>query len=60
MLPVDELIADDDVDLVLNLTPPRAHAAVLQATLDAGKHAYTEKPLAATVSEARDVARAGR
>ena len=55
VLPVDELIAGDDVDLVLNLTPPRAHAAVLQATLDAGKHAYTEKPLATTVSDARDV-----
>jgi predicted dehydrogenase len=55
VLPVDDLIADDGVDLVLNLTPPRAHAAVVRAALDAGKHAYTEKPLAATVGEARDV-----
>lgn len=55
VLSVDELTEGDDVDLVLNLTPPRAHAAVIRATLEAGKHAYTEKPLAATVSEARDV-----
>jgi predicted dehydrogenase len=55
VLPVDELVADDGVDLVLNLTPPRAHAAVVRAALEAGKHAYTEKPLAATVGEARDI-----
>jgi predicted dehydrogenase len=54
-LSLDELIADDDVELVLNLTPPKAHAAVTRAALDAGKHAYTEKPLAATVGEARDL-----
>jgi predicted dehydrogenase len=53
VLTVDELIADDEVELVLNLTPPRAHAAVVGAALDAGKHVYTEKPLAATVEEAR-------
>src|SRR5437764_4079677 len=54
-LAVDELLADPDIDLVLNLTPPRAHAPVLGAALAAGKHAYTEKPLAATASEAREL-----
>jgi len=54
-LGVDELIADAEVDLVLNLTPPMAHAAVVAAALDAGKHVYTEKPLAPTVSEAREL-----
>ncbi len=48
---VDELIADPEVDLVLNLTPPNAHAAVIRAALAGGKHVYTEKPLAATVEE---------
>ena len=52
-LAVDELIADPEVELVLNLTPPAAHAAVVGAVLAAGKHAYTEKPLAATAAEAR-------
>src|SRR4051812_35668847 len=55
-LPADELIVDPEIDLVLNLTPPDAHAAVVRATLAAGKHAYTEKPLAATAHEARELA----
>jgi predicted dehydrogenase len=50
-----ELVAGADVDLILNLTPPRAHAAVVAAALAAGKHVYTEKPLAATACEAREL-----
>ena len=54
-LDVDELIASPDLDLVLNLTPPKAHAPLVRAALKAGKHVYTEKPLAATVAEARSL-----
>ncbi len=43
---VDDLLADPDIDLVVNLTIPAAHAAVSQRALAAGKHVYTEKPLA--------------
>lgn len=60
----DELLAAGDVDVVLNLTVPQAHAAVALAALASGKHVYVEKPLAATTAEARTVlaaaARAGR
>ncbi|MFL5925758.1 MAG: Gfo/Idh/MocA family protein [Gaiellaceae bacterium] len=59
-VPVDELVADPEIDLVLNLTPPNAHAQVVRAALAAGKHAYTEKPLAATVDEARELAAEAR
>jgi predicted dehydrogenase len=52
---VDELLADADVELVLNLTVPRAHAPINRAALQAGKHAYTEKPFAVTLDEARAV-----
>jgi predicted dehydrogenase len=52
---VDDLIQDEQVDLVLNLTPPAAHTAVVGAALNAGKHVYTEKPLAATVADAREL-----
>ena len=52
---VDELIGDPGVDLVLNLTPPRAHAPLVTAALAAGKHVYTEKPLGATVAEGREL-----
>ena len=52
-LTVDQLLAADDVDLVLNLTVPNAHFEVSMAALSAGKHVFTEKPLAATAAEAR-------
>jgi predicted dehydrogenase len=52
---VDELLADPSLDVVLNLTPAAAHAAVLRAALAAGKHVYTEKPLAATTAEAEEL-----
>ena len=45
---VDELLADPEIEIVLNLTIPKAHAPVNLAALAAGKHAYTEKPLAVT------------
>lgn len=50
---VDALMAADDIDLVLNLTVPNAHFDVSIAALAAGKHVFTEKPLAATAAEAR-------
>jgi predicted dehydrogenase len=51
----DELYQADDVDLVLNLTIPAAHAEVAHAAIAAGKHVYGEKPLAATTAEARSL-----
>jgi predicted dehydrogenase len=54
-LTVDDLFADPEVDLVLNLTPPRAHARVIGTALAAGKHVYTEKPLAASGDEGREL-----
>ena len=47
---VKALLASADVDIVLNLTIPQAHAEVTLAALAAGKHVYTEKPLATTVA----------
>jgi predicted dehydrogenase len=46
-----ELIADPDIDIVLNLTLPAAHAELTTMALESGKHVYTEKPLAATYVE---------
>ncbi|KOV80474.1 oxidoreductase [Streptomyces sp. NRRL WC-3618] len=51
----EKLYAAEDVDLVLNLTVPAAHAEVAHAAITAGKHVYGEKPLAATTEEARAV-----
>ena len=47
------MLAAEDVDLVLNLTVPNAHYGISMAALTAGKHVFTEKPLAATVKEGR-------
>ena len=52
---VDELIADPEVELVLNLTPPNAHAPLTRSALAAGKHVYSEKPLATSVADGRDL-----
>ncbi len=44
--PVAELLANPEIDLVLNLTVPNAHFEVNLSVLEAGKHVYSEKPLA--------------
>jgi predicted dehydrogenase len=54
-LSVDDLLADDQVELVLNLTVPAAHAEVALRAIAAGKSVYGEKPLAASTAEARTV-----
>jgi predicted dehydrogenase len=52
---VDELLAADDVDIVVNLTIPAAHYEVSRRALDAGKHVYSEKPFVLTVKEGLDL-----
>jgi predicted dehydrogenase len=51
---VEELLADPDVDVVVNITPPTAHFPVTRDALAAGKHVYVEKPLAASSDLARE------
>ena len=50
---VDELLADQDIQVVINLTVPGAHAAVNLAAIQAGKHPHCEKPLAVTREDGR-------
>ncbi len=54
-LTVDELLADPEIKIVINLTIPEVHAEIAIKTLEAGKHAYAEKPLAVSTEEARKV-----
>ena len=42
----DEILADPTVDIVVNLTNPRGHFETSRRALEAGKHVYSEKPLA--------------
>ena len=48
---VEDLLASDDIDVVVNLTIPEAHFEVTRSILYAGKHAYSEKPLVLTRQE---------
>lgn len=50
-----DLLADDRVNMVLNLTNPRDHYSVTKTCLEAGKHVYSEKPLAMELDQAREL-----
>ncbi len=52
---VDDLLAADDIDLVINLTVPAAHVDVSRAVLQAGKHVYSEKPFVLSLAEAQEL-----
>ena len=52
---VEDLLKSKDVELVINLTIPAAHAQVALEALRNGKHVYNEKPLAAKRREAREI-----
>ena len=52
---VNELMANQRVVIVLNLTNPRSHYTVSKTCLEAGKHVYSEKPLAMDYPEAREL-----
>lgn len=49
---LEELLADERVELVLNLTNPGSHYEVTKVCLQAGKHVYSEKPIAMNFDEA--------
>jgi predicted dehydrogenase len=52
---VDDLLTNKDVDVVINLTIPDAHFSVTKRILQAGKHAYSEKPLVLTLEEGEEL-----
>ena len=54
-LSVRDLLAEPEIELVLNLTIPKAHAEVALAVLEAGKNVYNEKPLAIQREDAREI-----
>jgi len=55
---LDDLLADPDIDIVINLTVPRAHAEVSLAIIKAGKHLHSEKPLAVTRDDGQAILQA--
>ena len=55
---VADLLARDDIDIVVNLTIPAAHAEVSLQIIAAGKHAYSEKPLAMNRADGQKILQA--
>ncbi|MBB2974135.1 Gfo/Idh/MocA family oxidoreductase [Mesorhizobium sp. RMAD-H1] len=53
---VSELLADPEIELIVNLTVPKAHVAVAMQALEAGKHTYSEKPLGINFAEGKKLA----
>src|ERR1700738_201905 len=49
---VGTLLAADDIEIILNLTLPAGHAEVSRAAIAAGKHVYSEEPLATSLQDA--------
>ena len=52
---VDELLKNDEIDLILNLTIPSAHKEIIIRSLENGKSCYSEKPLAINLSEGLEI-----
>lgn len=57
---VDDLLARDDIDIVVNLTIPQAHAEVSLQIIEAGKHVYSEKPLAINRGDGERIIKAAK
>lgn len=51
----EEIICDKSIDCILNLTVPAAHAEISRKSLMAGKHVYSEKPFATSVSDGEEI-----
>jgi len=54
-LSVKNLLKDDEVEIILNLTIPKAHYQVAKQALINGKHVYSEKPLAINFKDGKDL-----
>ncbi len=54
----EEILADRDIEAIINTTPNSAHLATTRMAAEAGKHVFLDKPIANKVAEGREIARA--
>jgi predicted dehydrogenase len=52
---VDDILANDDIEVIINLTIPSAHKEIIMKSLNAGKHCFSEKPLAMNFNEGLEI-----
>ncbi len=57
---VEEVLEDPSIDLIVNLTIPKAHAEITLKAISAGKHVYSEKPLATDREDGRRILEAAK
>jgi predicted dehydrogenase len=57
---VQKLLADREIEIVMNLTIPNAHFSVAMAALESGKNVHNEKPLAITRAEGKKLLKIAR
>ncbi len=55
VMTLDEILKDDKVDIVLNLTAPHGHFEISKRVLESNKHVYLEKPLSLTYSQGKEL-----
>lgn len=55
VMTIDEIAASDEIELVVNLTPAYTHYGIIKKMLLGGKHVWTEKTMAVTLDEAREL-----
>ena len=55
VLTFDEILADPEIDIVLNITTPQTHYSLCKQILEAGKHTYVEKPLSLTYAQGKEL-----
>lgn len=51
----EEMLADPEIDIILNITPPKTHYSLSKKVLEAGKHVYMEKPLSITYEQGKEL-----
>ena len=53
----EEILADRDIEAIVNTTPNSVHLATTRMAAQAGKHVFLDKPIANTVAEGREISR---
>ena len=54
-LSVNSLLKDKDIEIILNLTPPKVHYSIAKKALLNGKHIYSEKPLSINLKDGMEL-----
>ena len=52
---VDDILSNNEIGLIINLTIPSAHKEIIVKSLNAGKHCFSEKPLATNFMDGLEI-----